>query len=88
MSHAQFAVLVEETVGQYLGRGLTQHSLHPDREQARHAAADLARTYQPEHPRSPRSRTVYRHDHDNYTVVVQGRTRAFYFRVQVADVFV
>jgi hypothetical protein len=55
------------------------------REQARVAALELARRFQPEHPMSPRSRKVYQVDEDNIVVLVEGMTKAFHFRVSVAE---
>jgi hypothetical protein len=55
------------------------------REEARAAALQLARSFQPRHPFSPKGRTIYRVDEDGYVVVVQGMTRTFHFRVTVAE---
>jgi hypothetical protein len=55
------------------------------REHARDAALKLARTFQPRHPMSPRSRRIYRVDDDNLIVLVAGMTKTFHFRVSVAE---
>jgi hypothetical protein len=55
------------------------------REEARATALKLARTFQPRHPFSPKSRSVYRVDDDSYVVVIPGMTRTYHFRVTVAE---
>jgi hypothetical protein len=57
----------------------------PSREAAREAAVQLARTFQPHHPFSPRSRSIYRVNDDSLIVVVPGMTKTFHFRVSVAE---
>lgn len=80
-----WAVFVEETEGSYLGRMISQWRAYDDREKARAAALELARTYEPQHPWSPMGRHVFRRDEDSYTVLVEGRTRNYYFAVSVAE---
>jgi hypothetical protein len=55
------------------------------RQDARAAALDLARTFRPKHPFSPRSRGVFRVDDDTLMVIVEGATKTFHFRVTVAE---
>jgi hypothetical protein len=55
------------------------------REHARAAALKLARSFQPQHPMSPRARTVFRVNDDTLVVLVQGMTKTYHFRISVAE---
>lgn len=84
----RWQILIEET-----GRGgdkarwsyTLSSQTYPDREQARQAALTVAREHRPRHPRRPGARTVLRHDPDNYTVIVEGFSADFHFRVSVGE---
>jgi hypothetical protein len=56
-----------------------------DRDVAREAALELARSYRPEYPVNPHGRLVLRSDPDNLIVIVQGTTSPFHFRVTVGE---
>jgi hypothetical protein len=56
----------------------------PTRETALAGAATMAREYQPRHPMSKRSRRIMRTGEDVWTVLVEGITRSFHFRLSVA----
>ena len=56
-----------------------------DRDVAREAALELARSYRPEHPLRPQGRLVLRTDPDNLLVIVQGASGPYHFRVTVAE---
>jgi hypothetical protein len=80
-------VLVEETTGS--GEGMrwtlsTIRSFHQYQE-AQQFARELARTYQPRHPASPRGRRTFRIGEDAWVVYIEGLTRTFHFRVSVAE---
>ena len=55
------------------------------RAEARTVAEGTARRFSPAHPYNERHRAVYRLSPDEYLVVVQGLTKAFHFRVVVAE---
>jgi sarcosine oxidase gamma subunit len=55
------------------------------RAEARAVAEGTARRFSPNHPFNERHRSVYRVTPDEYLVVVQGMTKAFHFRVVVAE---
>lgn len=55
------------------------------RAEARAVAEGTARRFSPNHPFNERNRSVYRVTPDEYLVVVQGMTKAFHFRVVVAE---
>lgn len=81
----RWVAMIEEDQRQY-GRKIVPRSLeatYADEEQARQAAWNLAHNHRPQHPMSPKSRTVVHHDDYNFTVVVRGATQTFHFRVQV-----
>lgn len=80
-----WAVVVEETEGGYFGRMISRWSAHGDRDEARATALELARTFEPQHPWTPQRRRIFRRDTDSYTVLVEGRTRNYYFTVSVAE---
>ena len=45
----------------------------------------MAHSFRPHHPFSPQGRAVYRISADSLLVVVTGMTKAFHFRVNVAE---
>jgi sarcosine oxidase gamma subunit len=55
------------------------------RAEARTVAEGTARRFSPNHPFNERHRSIYRVTPDEYLVVVQGMTKAFHFRVVVAE---
>jgi hypothetical protein len=55
------------------------------RQAAREAALVMAHSFRPHHPFSPKDRAVYRISPDCLLVVVTGMTKAFHFRVNVAE---
>jgi len=57
----------------------------PTRAAAREAALQLARTFRPNHPFSQKDRAIYRIDADTLLVLVPGMTKAFHFRISVAE---
>lgn len=84
----RWLVLVEETGGggqQMRWRPVLSPQRYEERQEARDAALTLAREYQPRHPFRPGERTILRHDEDSYSVVVEGLTQDFHFRVSVAE---
>lgn len=83
----EWYVLVEENVGS--GQGMwwklsTIRAFHQYRD-AQQFARELARTYQPRHPASPRGRRAFRIGEDTWVVYIEGMTRTFHFRVSVAE---
>jgi hypothetical protein len=84
----RWVILIEETAGS--GQAMRWNaslgdSYYPDRETARRAALSCARGYSPRHPMSPKTRSVVRHDEDSYTVIIEGATTRFHFRVSVGE---
>jgi hypothetical protein len=80
-------VLVEETTG--TGRDAMRWELTTIRsfhryEDAVPYARELARTYQPRHPASPRNRRTFRIGQDCWVIYIEGLMRTFHFRVSVA----
>lgn len=84
-----FQVLVEQNAGS--GGDLrwsvtvVGDQISASRAEARAVAEGTARTFNPNHPYNERHRSVYRVSADEYLVVVQGLTKAFHFRVVVAE---
>jgi hypothetical protein len=56
----------------------------PTREEAIAAGETMARKFEPRHPMSERGRRIMRTGEDIWTVLVEGRTRSFHFRLSVA----
>lgn len=56
-----------------------------DRSLARDKAEHMARTYTPQHPTFPQKRWVLKVDDDHWVTIVQGATRAYHYRVTVAE---
>lgn len=86
---ARYLLVVEQTVGS--GESAVWR-VDPEpmpagssREAARSAALQLARTFRPHHPYSPRARSILRISDDSYLVLVEGMTKTFHFRVTVAE---
>lgn len=83
----EWQVLVEETVG--FGRDnyrwmLTHRMACENQDTARQRGFEIARTYEPEHPMSPKGRKVYQVGEDSWLVEIPGATTNFHFRVSVA----
>jgi hypothetical protein len=79
----QWYVLVDETMGGYLGRKLT-HVMPADGQEAAVATAErTAFTYMPRHPSSPKSRSVFRTGPNTWVVQVMGATATFHFTVTI-----
>lgn len=79
--------LVEETVGMNDQKrwSLTTIRSFFTRGEALAFAEDLARTFQPRHPSSPRKRRVFRVGEDVWITYVEGAMQTFHFRVSVAQ---
>ncbi|QVQ52146.1 hypothetical protein J4H86_26180 [Spiractinospora alimapuensis] len=92
MAEPRWIVLIEEeTNKQQQGRKIYDPSLgttYASEEEARQAAWHLANNHRPQHPMSPKSRTVVHHDDYEYTVIVQGATKSFHFTVRVGVAYV
>jgi len=88
---AVFAVVVEQQTG--TGESMVWRVdpapffLAPGsgRSHAQETALEVARTFQPHHPWSKGERTILRLSPDAYVVLVEGATKAFHFRVSVAE---
>ncbi|CAM4136024.1 hypothetical protein KIPE111705_42295 [Kibdelosporangium persicum] len=84
----RWCVLIEESVGHssYIRWELTRIKSFGSRDDAVREAANLARTYEPEHPAKQRSRRIFRTGTDLWTVQVRGTNdRTAHFRVIVAE---
>lgn len=55
------------------------------RDEARAAAAQVARSHVPQHPLNDKGRLLLQHDEDNYTVMVKGSTMTTHFKVSVVE---
>lgn len=79
-------VLLEETTGSGDGRvwSLTEVRPASSYDDAQRMAHELAATYQPRHPFSPRQRSVFQVGDDTWMALVEGATRSFHIRVSVA----
>jgi hypothetical protein len=80
-------VLVEETTGSGDSMRWSLSTIRSFRHyrEAQESARELARTYQPRHPASPRRRRTFRVGEDCWVVHIEGMTRTFHFRVSVAE---
>jgi hypothetical protein len=84
---AEWSVLVEETTsGMQDTRfwNLTRVIPAADRNDARRQAFELAQTYKPMHPMSPKGRRVFEIGTDTWLVQVSGAVSDFSFRVSAA----
>lgn len=81
----QWFVIVDETMGGYLGRQITQVMPAGTQEQAYELAERVAFTHMPRHPSSPKSRAVFRTGPNSWHVQVTGRTATFHFVVTVGS---
>jgi hypothetical protein len=79
-------VLVEQTAGTGQGQRWSLTEVRPsgDYDEAVQAGRDLAFSLQPRHPMNPRRRSVFQSGDDCWTVLVEGATRSFHFRITVA----
>lgn len=83
-----YAVFIEESTGSgntLRWLGTAEPDVYRTRDLARTRAAELARTYEPQHPRSLRRRSVFRVSPDEYLTSVDGATMSFHYRVIVAE---
>lgn len=84
---AEWSVLVEETTsGMQDTRfwNLTRVIPVADRNEARRQAFEIAKTYKPMHPMSPKGRRVFQIGIDTWLVQVSGAVSDFSFRVSAA----
>lgn len=86
----QYVLVVEQTVGNsdrfwWTVRPEPVALTATTRAQAREAALDLARRFEPENPWRKLDRTILRQSEDSFIVVIHGATKAFHFRVSVAE---
>ncbi|GAA5042765.1 hypothetical protein HNP84_002103 [Thermocatellispora tengchongensis] len=82
----RWKVLIEELEGSEREWRLTQvTAAGPERAGAVGLAEQMARTYVPRHPWSPRRRHLYRVGEGTWLVEVEGATRDFHFRVTLAE---
>jgi hypothetical protein len=87
MNPLQWYVLVEENVSGYNDRPwkISQRHAANDFEHALSMAQQVALSYQPEHPKWPKSRSVFRTRDGGWLVELSGATANFHFRVSVAE---
>lgn len=83
----EWRVIIEENVG--FGRGgqrweLSQIKPCGNRTEALETAQMTAASYRPQHPRSPRERSIYQIGTDSWLIRVPGMTQTLHFRVSVA----
>ena len=82
----RWGLIVEETCG-YRDRrweGTRLATFDGTREEALAMLLERAKTYQPEHPRVPKRRQIYRQD-DGFLALVRGATETFFLRFSVAE---
>lgn len=77
-----WAVMVEEQIGG--AQEIRRWRVYEEREEARADALNRVRTYEP--PGKYKERTQFKHDEDNYTVVLDGTWSRRHFVVRVAEV--
>jgi hypothetical protein len=79
-------VLIEETTGSGDSRmwSLTEVQPATSYDDAQRMAHELATTYRPRHPMSPRQRSVFQVGDDTWIALVEGATKSFHFRVSVS----
>jgi hypothetical protein len=89
VNEGRWYVLVEEHVQHfnYIRWDLSQAFPAPDMEQALQLAHHVALNHVGKHPRTPRSRALFRGPDGSWLVNVHGATTRFHFRVTVAEYY-
>ena len=89
MNPLQWYVLVEENFSTYNDRPWKISKKQPanDFEHALWLAQQLALYHQPQHPKWPQSRSLYRTQDGGWLVELPGATVGFHFRVSVVEYY-
>jgi hypothetical protein len=81
---AGWSVIINETMGSYLGREIVQVLPADSYEHAVSVAEWVAINHKPQHPMNVKRRDVFRGEDGVWTVQLTGSTRAYYFTATIA----